>query len=260
MNNGSVTCFGTGDGWPSAERNHSSYLYRLGGAGLLIDCGESIDRSYKASGLGYEAFDTILLSHLHADHFGGFFMLMQGCWLERRRKPLPVYLPRRAIPVLRAMLHSAFIFDELLPFRFALLPLQNGGAFRVKNVRVRVFRTSHLDGYRAKFGTRYRVDYNSYAFTLEAGDTRVGHSADLGTPEDLEPLLAKPLDLLVCELAHFSPEALFAYLRGRRIGQVVFVHLTRALRANLPALRRLAARSLGGLPHTFARDGQELAF
>ena len=30
---------------------------------------------------------------LHADHIGGFFMLMQALWLERRRKPLPVYLP-----------------------------------------------------------------------------------------------------------------------------------------------------------------------
>ncbi len=260
MKNCSVTCFGTGDGWPSAERNHSSYLYRFGGTGLLVDCGEPVDRSFKASGLSYETFDTILLSHLHADHFGGFFMLMQGCWLQGRRKALPVYLPQRATPALRRMLHAAFIFDELLPFRLSFLPLNAGRKFRVRDVRVSAFRTSHLDGYRRHFQKRYRVDYNSYCFLFESGRRRVGHSADLGRPEDLDPLMTKPLDLLVCELAHFEPAAMFRYLRGRPIEQVVFVHLTEALRENLPALRRLAAKGLGGMRHTFARDKQEFTF
>jgi hypothetical protein len=52
---------------------------------------------------------------------------------------------------------------------------------------------------------------------LESGDKRVAHSGDLGEPEDLEPLLKKPVDLLVCELAHFSPEAIFSYLSGRPV-------------------------------------------
>src|SRR5205823_1827426 len=82
----SLKCFGTGDGWPSADRNHSSFLYRFGQTRVLIDCGEGISRSYKASGLSYNAVDGIFLSHMHADHTGGFLMLMQGMWLEKRRK------------------------------------------------------------------------------------------------------------------------------------------------------------------------------
>src|SRR5215467_7475831 len=133
--NSSVICFGTGDGAPCEDRNHASFLYRLGKTNILIDCGESVDRSYKASGLSYDAIDAIFLSHLHSDHVGGFFMLMQGLWLEKRRKDLPVYLPGDAIPPLRQMLRTVFIFEELLQFRLRLLPLRARTPESVSSVR-----------------------------------------------------------------------------------------------------------------------------
>ena len=83
-----LTCFGVGDGWPCADRGHSSFLYELGQTTWLVDCGEPLSRSYKLSGRSYDQIDRILVSHLHCDHIGGFFMFMQGLWLERRRKAL----------------------------------------------------------------------------------------------------------------------------------------------------------------------------
>ena len=106
---------------------------------------------------------------------------------------------------------------------------------------------------------------NSLPWRMEASERarcrrRVGHSSDLGRPEDLEPLLEKPLDLLVCEIAHFSPEQIFGYLKGRDIKRVVFVHLARPYWENLTRTRRLAAKMLPELPHTFARDFEEISF
>ena len=72
-------------------------------------------------------------------------------------------------------------------------------------------------------------------------------------------MLAAPLDLLVCELAHFSPRAIFSYLRGRAIGRVVFVHIAGKLWRNPGPTRRLAARMLDKIPYTFARDLQEIS-
>src|ERR1041384_3994733 len=126
--NDSVICFGTGDGAPCEDRNHASFLYRLGRTTILVDCGESVDRSYKSSRLGYDQIDAIFLSHLHSDHVGGFFMFMQGMWLEGRQKPLNVYLPAKAITPLRQMLDTVFLFEGALPFRLRLLPLENGNA------------------------------------------------------------------------------------------------------------------------------------
>jgi ribonuclease BN (tRNA processing enzyme) len=50
-------------------------------------------------------------------------------------------------------------------------------------------------------------------------------SGDLGSPRDLEPALTESVDLLVCELAHFQPEILFAQLQGTPVKHLVLTHL-----------------------------------
>ncbi len=75
---------------------------------------------------------------------------------------------------------------------------------------------------------------------------RIAHSADLGAPQDLAPLLEKPLDLLVCELAHFEPKDLFRYLKGRDIGRIVFIHMARQHRENAVLLRPSRLSAAGG--------------
>src|ERR1019366_393058 len=112
MRTSSLTCFGVGDGLPCGDRHHASFLYRFGKTLILLDCGEPID--------------GILVSHLHADHIGGFLMLMQGCWLEGRRKDLTVHMPGAAISPVRQMMETALLFDELLKFRLRVAPLKAG--------------------------------------------------------------------------------------------------------------------------------------
>jgi hypothetical protein len=153
------------------------------------------------------------------------------------------------------MLQAGLLFDEMLRFRLQLRPAKPGKPVKVGAARVTPFDTTHLDSFRARFGKKYRNDFSAHCFLIEAGGRRIGHSADLGRPEDLEPLLQRPLDLLVCELAHFPPEKIFSYLRGRGIGRVIFVHLNRACWENLGRTRRLAAKLLPDTPCTFARDG-----
>jgi len=252
----SLTCFGVGDGAACGDRNHSSFLYQLPGTSILIDCGEPVSRSFKASGRPYDSIDRIFLSHLHSDHVGGFFMLMQGFWLERRRKDLEVHLPANAIGPIRRMLRAAYLFEELFQFRLRFVPLREGKSVRHGKVGVTPHRTSHLEGLRRRFQRKYPGDYAAYSFLIEAGDRRIAHSADLGKPEDLEPLLDGPVDVLVCELAHFEPAKLFRYLQAREIGRVIFIHLGRRHWARLAQTRRLAAKLLTGIKHSFARDQQ----
>jgi ribonuclease BN (tRNA processing enzyme) len=249
-----LRCFGVGDGTASAERNHSAYLYRFGEVSLLVDCGEPISRSFKASGLSYDLIDRILISHLHADHIGGLFMLLQGFWLEKRKKDLHVHLPKEGIQPLRQMLQAAFLFDELLPFRLTFSPWSIGEPVVQNNVRVTPFPTSHLHGMRKTFQSKYPGDYAAFCFLLESEGRRIGHSADIGSPTDLEPLLAKPLDLLVCEVAHFRPEELFSYLKGRDIKRIAFTHVARYNWERLEETRQLAARLMPGANFSFPRD------
>ena len=254
MQSFSLKCFGVGDGTASADRNHSSYLYTFGEVSLLVDCGEPISRSFKASGLSCDLIDRILISHLHADHVGGFFMLLQGFWLEQRKKDLHVHLPAESIQPLRHMLQAAFLFEELLPFRLIFQPWVSGQPVVDRNVRITPFPTTHLHSLRKSFQGKYPGDYAAYCFLLESEHGRIGHSADIGAPQDLEPLLAKPLDLLVCEVAHFKPEDLFGYLQGRDIKHIAFTHVGRYYWSRLEETRLLATRLLPGASFSFPRD------
>jgi hypothetical protein len=166
-------------------------------------------------------------------------------------------LPGKAIKPLREMLNTVFLFDEVLPFRLQLVPLEAGKAIKIRDVRVRPYYTTHLVRTRAQFGKKYRSDFSAYCFVVEHKSARIGHSADLGRPEDLEPVVRQPLDLLVCELSHFTPDEIFSYLRKREIKQVAFVHIGRTYHENMAGLRRLAKKILG-VRCVFAADGDEL--
>lgn len=254
----SLKSFGVGDGWPSEDRNHSSFLYQVGKTSLLIDCGEPISRLYKASGLNYDTIDQIFLSHLHFDHVGGFFMLIQGFWLEQRQKDLVVHLPQDGIDPIRNMLNAACLFDDLFSFRLRFEPLKSGSPILINKVKVTPFRTTHLDSLRRAFQHKHPQKYEAFCFLMESNGLRIGHSADIGAPEDLDPLLEQPLDLLVCELAHARPEHLFRYLRNRSVGHIVFTHLSRRLWESLEEISALASESLGSIPFSFAQDGGTL--
>ena len=260
MSNGSLRFFGVGDGWPCADRNHSSFLYRFGKVSILIDAGEGISRNFKASGLDYDLVDRIIISHLHGDHIGGFFMLMQGFWLEQRKKLLPISIPEEGIKPVSAMLNAGLLFEELFNFKLQFEKIKAGRPIMTGDVKITAYPSTHLEQLRRRFQAKYKSGFESFCFLLEHGDTRIAHSADLGAPEDLEPLLRKPLDLLVCELAHFQAEDLFLYLQGRDIKKIQFIHVARPYWENLPKIQRLAAKMLPGIPFSFAKDGKEVRF
>jgi ribonuclease Z len=253
----SLKCFGVGDGWPCADRGHASFLYRLGDISILIDCGEPVSGRFRATGLSCDVIDRIFISHLHSDHVAGFFMLMQGFWLEKRRKELPVHLPADGIKPISQLLNASLVFKELLQFKLRFDALQAGRPVIIGDVRVTPYRSTHLEGLRRLFQKKYPQAFEAFCFLIETGGLRIAHSADIGRPEDLAPLLRQPLDLLVCELAHFSAVELFQYLRGREIKRIVFMHLARQHWENLKETKRLAAKMLPGVPVAFARDNDE---
>jgi ribonuclease Z len=251
-----LTCFGVGEGWPCHDRRHSSYLYRFGEHRLLVDCGEGLSTAYKAAGLSYELVDRVLISHLHSDHVGSLSMFMQGLWLEGRHRPITISAPVAAILPIQDWLEATLLFPELVRFETRWEPLVPGRPVRTGRVRIRAFPTTHLESLRRSFAAKHTgAVFDCFGFLFEYGRLRAAHSSDIGHVDDLEPLLAKPLDLLVCELSHVTPSDLFVKLRGRGIGRVVFTHLARELWSDLPKLRREAKKALQGTPFSIARDG-----
>ena len=61
---------------------------------LLIDCGASTLISMKRLGIDRNAISTIVITHFHADHFGGIpFFILDAQFLSKRREPLTIVGP-----------------------------------------------------------------------------------------------------------------------------------------------------------------------
>jgi ribonuclease BN (tRNA processing enzyme) len=106
---------------------------------------------------------------------------------------------------------------------------------------------------------KYPSRYEAFCFLIEnEPGYRIGHSADLGAPTDLAPLLAKGLDLLVCELSHFTPEALFHALRGASVQRVLLTHVGRDWFQEPEALLKKARAALPKMEVELARDGMQV--
>ena len=253
-------CLGVGPGWPCAERGGSAFLYRLGPATVLCDCGEPATRSLKAAGIPLESIDHLLLTHFHFDHVGGLFLFLQGCWVEHRERPLTIHLPGHGIPAIREMLRQGFILDALLPFPIEWQPWDPGRPVSLASWRVTPWRTTHLDGLIERFPDEMPAESLAVALTLEGEGRRLVHSGDLGVPEDLAPLLTEKTDLLVAELSHFPPEAMLDFLEGRSIRRVVFVHLALEYWPERARIEAEARRRLPGVEVTVAHDGTPIEF
>ena len=249
----SLLFLGTSDGRSCRRRAHSSSVLEFGGARILLDCGEPCSRPLCDLGLMPHGIEAIFLSHLHSDHVGGLPMLIQNFWLESRRRPLPLFMPREGIVPLRHWLHTCYLCECMLPFRLAIHPWRHGKSLRWRGLRVLPVRNRHLAGFRKLChcpGT-----YESRSFRIEAGKRSLVWSADIASPEDLAPLLDRPVDTLVCELAHFPPESLFHFLANKKFRALILTHFGSHVVNSLPHVRRLAAKALPGRRILFARDG-----
>ena len=260
MATGSVKFLGTSDGLPSAERNHASLLVDLGERVYLFDCGEPVSHTLKRAKVSFDSIDRVFLSHLHADHCGGFLMLMQSCWLESRQKRLPVHMPAEGIQPFRNLMQACYLFDGLLPFSLNMQPLRAREAVVDGGIRITPHPTQHLQLLRQNFGKNRKQKFEAFAFEVAIGKSaRIAYSGDIGTPCDLEPLVAKPLDVLIVELSHFTTAELFEYLRPRPIKKIVLTHLNRKYWKN-PSVDRLARRYFRRNQLVIAKDGLEIKF
>jgi hypothetical protein len=170
-------------------------------------------------------------------------------------------MPGHAIRLVREWLDACYLFESLLGFPVKWVALDKQRTLRCGPVQLRAFRTTHLDSLRKQFGASHpAVRFNAFSFLVTGGGKRLAYSADIGSPRDLQPLCAKPLDLLVVELAHFQPRALFEFLQPKKVRRVAVTHMGRAVRARLAEVKALARKGLGSRKTRFVRDGEVVRF
>src|SRR5215207_8233968 len=86
---------GCGDAFGAGGSLQTSFHVRAGGSSSLIDCGASTLIGMRRLGLEPNEIDTVFVSHLHGDHFGGLpWLLVDAIYVSKRTRPLVVTGPK----------------------------------------------------------------------------------------------------------------------------------------------------------------------
>ncbi len=258
----SLLFLGTGPGSPVRGKFFSSCLLRHGSSLVLVDAGEPCSQRLVEVGVSSADVESVLLTHAHSDHTAGLPMFLQSAWLAPRAKALSVYLPAELIAPLEAWLNAVYLPTSLLGFDLSFRPWLSGQLVGVApGIEAAPFPTTHLESLRRIIDSSAVDRFEIFGLDLHCGAKRVVFSSDLGSPEDLGAVLRAPCDVLVCELSHFEPEELFAFLEGKEIGTLVLNHLAPELAGKEEALLAKARRALPKLGRVvIPADGETVDF
>ena len=184
-----LTCVGTGDAFGSGGRLNSCYHLKTTKQQILIDCGSSSLIGLERYAINSEEIDTVLVSHLHGDHFGGIpYLFLEGKYRSRRTRPLtlvgPVGLEKRVETVANALYPG--LSAKNLDFPVNYQQLKAGEVCWDQDLKVIPQLVKHGGG------------KSAYGFRLELAGKVISYSGDTEWTDSLISL-AQGSDLLIVE-------------------------------------------------------------
>jgi ribonuclease Z len=254
-NMASLTFLGTAPGYPAANKNHTGLLLDTGTKKILIDAGEPGARTLLEIGVDPADLDAIVVTHGHSDHTGGLPMIIQAAWIIGRKAPLPIFLPAELIDPLRNWLNASYIGSDFLPFQVNFHGWEEAPVHKVAGCEIRPAVTTHLQALVDRFGNGR---FHAFSFAVRHSTFEFVFSGDIGTPDDLTEPLKTGTDLLVCEIAHFEPQALFDFLSTRKVRQLVLTHASAEVAAEIETVLTVARKSLSHTEVIYAVDKMRL--
>jgi ribonuclease BN (tRNA processing enzyme) len=164
---------------------------------VLIDCGASSMIAIRKWGVDPNAISTVLVSHLHGDHFGGLpFFLLDASLISRRTAPLTLAGPPGFSRRLGVLQETMFTGSSEIERRYLLdireLTLHERA--EIEGLTVTPYLMKHYSG------------APSHALRIETEGKVLAYSGDTEWVDELIPA-AKDADLFICE-AYFFDKAM----------------------------------------------------
>jgi len=135
---------GTAPGIPVLGKAHSSICVEVHDKNILVDCGEGIAHRLLKYNLDKDFLDAVIITHYHPDHVSGIFMVLQMLYLQKRTKPLSVYLPER-IADFKGILDLMYLFSGRFDYP---LYLKDINSVQPELSAITIIPNNHLKGYK----------------------------------------------------------------------------------------------------------------
>jgi ribonuclease BN (tRNA processing enzyme) len=239
-----IVFFGSSHGYPEPHRKCSSTLIEVGNKKYFIDMGCNCAEGLANRRIPIEKIDGIFITHMHGDHTNGLIPFLDICsWKFKDANP-KIYAP--CVPEQLASTIAGWLRLTGTTMReFEFNEVTDGFVYDDGNLKVTAFKTLHTK--------------NSYSYLLEAEGKRVLFSGDLsvhGPQEDFPvSVLNKPLDLAICEAAHFkATDYLPFFENNNNLKQLCFNHYSDRFLESVIEMTRL----LPDIPVYRATDDMEI--
>jgi ribonuclease BN (tRNA processing enzyme) len=181
-----VTFVGCGDAFGSGGRLNTCFHVRAARTRFLIDCGASSLIGMNRIGIDRNAIDTILVTHFHADHFGGIpFFMLDAQFNTKRARPLTIAGPPGLRDWYAKVMETAFAGSSKTQRKFELnlVELESAERRSLGDITVQPARVRHAPAEGPFYAYRVYVDGKTIAFS---GDTEwVENLVEIGREADL---------------------------------------------------------------------------
>lgn len=231
-----LTVIGCGDAFGAGGHLQTSFYVRSSAATFLIDCGVTTLIGMRRLGLKPADIDTVFVSHLHGDHFGGLpWLLIDAIYVSRRERPLVVAGPRgieaRFLSAAEALYPNITTTKRDFDLRF--IEYQERKPLTVGGVTVTPFEVRHPSG-APPYALRFDLDGKVIAFTGDTGWvevlSEVARAADLFISECFQYDIVLPI-----HLDYATIDANYEKLGAKR---VLLTHMGEAMLAHVEKVDR----------------------
>ncbi len=231
-----LTIAGCGDAFGSGGRLQTCYHVETAQRAFLIDCGATVMIGLNKLGIDPNTVSTILISHLHGDHYSGLvWWMIHAQHVARRTVPLTVAGPPGIAQRFEAAAEALFPGSTKVTRKFELrfVELQPEVRAEVDGIVVMPREVVHPSG------------APSLALRIETDGKVLAFSGDTEWVETLLPT-AKGADLLIAECYgyettvryHMSWKVIRQNLERLAAKKVLLVHMNSEMLANQEAVDR----------------------
>jgi len=212
-----------GGGRVHPDRFCASIAFETTDGLYMFDIGEPGSSMLMRNGLEPRRVRAAFVTHWHRDHVNGLMGLMG----HMKHGKILVPLPEHMMPWLEGMHRLACMPYKIEP-DVSFEPIAPGKIYDDTVIRVEAIENSHFR--QLLVGDPDVVvapgELKSLSFAIEYRNLRIVYSGDVGDARDIEPLLEKPVDLLIIEGAHILPlSKSLEFLQEAQVRNIVITHI-----------------------------------
>jgi len=196
MSTVSLQFLGCGDAFGSGGKFNTCFLVQSDDYQFLIDCGASALISMKKYGVNPENIESIILSHLHGDHFGGLpFLIRESQIVAERQLPLIIIGPTGTRERLLKALEVFFPGST-----------ENSESFDFEILEYTSFKEETFDGIKLlTYPAIHSKGTNPHSLKIEFNDKIIAYSGDGEWNENILKI-SNQADLFICECYAMEPK------------------------------------------------------